>query len=282
MFPRAWPFRGQVWCQYVRVLVDELIEEALSAPIRGWDFTWLEGRATEARPPWDYAGLVREGATEARRVLDVDTGGGEVLSRIAPVPAFVVATESFQPNVAVARDRLAPLGIQVVQAGPAPDNVDQLGTTPAVTRSALPFRDGAFDLVIDRHSSYWPSEVRRVLAGGGRFISQQRSEAGGVGATWGELFGRDEDEDRAFDLRFARNQLQEAGFRVSRGEEVDTPMTFLDLAAAVYYLRIVPWAVDGFDPVGDRGALEEIHERLQRDDQLVVRGSHMLLDATRT
>ncbi len=30
---------------------DELVEEADSVPVEGWDFSWLEGRASEERPP---------------------------------------------------------------------------------------------------------------------------------------------------------------------------------------------------------------------------------------
>jgi hypothetical protein len=72
---------------------DELIAEALDGPIRGWDLSWLEGRADEALPPWDYAAMVREAAASSRRMLDVDTGGGEFLARLAPFPGSVVATE---------------------------------------------------------------------------------------------------------------------------------------------------------------------------------------------
>jgi hypothetical protein len=109
---------------------DELIAEALKAPVRGWDFSWLEGRAEETRPPWSYAAIVRESAASSRRMLDIDTGGGEFLARLAPFPGSVVATEGYAPNVAVARERLAPLGIHLVATASAPDNVDQGQTSP--------------------------------------------------------------------------------------------------------------------------------------------------------
>jgi hypothetical protein len=258
---------------------DDQITEALDAPVRGWDFSWLEGRAKETRPPWDYAAIVREAAASSRRMLDIDTGGGEFLGRLAPFPGSVVATEGYAPNVAVARDRLAPLEIRVVETASAPDNVDQGESNPATTRSGLPFAAGAFDLVIDRHASYWPSEVRRTLWHGGRFVTQQRSEAGIQGTAWEDLFGREPHAHRRFDLAFAGPQLEEAGFEVIRAEEADTPMTFHDLAAVVYYLRIVPWAVDAFDPSRDRDTLDHIHRRILDEGEVRIRGSHMLLDA---
>lgn len=256
-----------------------MIAEALEAPIRGWDFSWLAGRAEETRPPWDYAGIVREAAASSRWTLDVDTGGGEFLARLAPFPGSVVATEGYRPNVALARERLTSRGIRVVEAASAPDNVDQAGSDPGAARSALPFAADAFDLVIDRHSSYWPSEIHRVLHDGGRFVTQQRSEAGTSGIAWEELFGRPPHTHRRFTRTFAVNQLVDAGFDIARAEEANTPMTFHDLAVVVYYLRIVPWAVEGFDPVEDRDTLEHIHQLITDAGALQIRGSHMVLDA---
>jgi len=36
---------------------EELIEEASEVDVAGWDFSWLDGRATEERPPWGYQKL---------------------------------------------------------------------------------------------------------------------------------------------------------------------------------------------------------------------------------
>ena len=37
---------------------EDLIAEAEAAPVAGWDFSWLDGRATEQRPSWGYARLM--------------------------------------------------------------------------------------------------------------------------------------------------------------------------------------------------------------------------------
>lgn len=34
---------------------DKLIAIGEAADVTGWDFSWLDGRATEERPPWGYA-----------------------------------------------------------------------------------------------------------------------------------------------------------------------------------------------------------------------------------
>jgi SAM-dependent methyltransferase len=262
-------------------LVTSSIEEAFQVPIHGWDFSWLQGRAHETPPPWSYAGLVRAALEDARFSLDIDTGGGEFIERLAPVPGFLVATEGHAPNVPAAARRLAPLGIAVVQAESAPDNVDQQDADPWASGSPLPFKDDVFDIVIDRHSSYWPSEVIRVLREGGTFLTQQRSEGGSNGEAWDELFGRSPHPHGRFSLEFAVQQVARAGFEVHRVEAADTPMVFRDLAGVVFYLRLVPWAVEDFDVNADRQALEAIQRRLEREGEVRVRGAHMLIECTK-
>lgn len=85
-------------------------------------------------------------ARDSPDMLDLGTGGREVLANLPYHPALTVATEAHGPNVSVAARRLHPLGISVVQYEGAPDNVQQ--TT--MTKAALPFKDSSFHLVINR------------------------------------------------------------------------------------------------------------------------------------
>jgi SAM-dependent methyltransferase len=79
-----------------------------------------------------------------------------------------LAAEAWPPNVPVAAARLRALGIAVVQDEGAPEN-----DTQHPGRGRLPFRDEAFDLVTNRHEAFQAAEVRRVLAPGGTFVTQQ-------------------------------------------------------------------------------------------------------------
>src|SRR5579859_8194497 len=94
---------------------DALLSEVMAAPVAGWGFTWVEDRTSTTHTPWSYEELVAERASGARAMLDMGTGGGEVLSSLAARARSTVATEAWEPNVPVARARLAPLGIEVVQ-----------------------------------------------------------------------------------------------------------------------------------------------------------------------
>jgi len=99
----------------------------------------------------------------APSVLDIQTGGGEVLaevlSQIDDPFRQLAATESWPPNAERARQRLGPLGVSVAEV---PDD------------AALPFPNGAFDLVVSRHPTLtiW-NEIARVLRPGGTYFSQQ-------------------------------------------------------------------------------------------------------------
>jgi ubiquinone/menaquinone biosynthesis C-methylase UbiE len=136
---------------------DRLVEEGDAEPVEGWDFSWFRGRATEARPSWSYFEGLTERIRAANAVLDVQTGGGErfaeLLQGLPFMPRSLAATESWGPNVDIARRELEPLGVSVLQVSE---------TEP------LPFPNKSFDLVCSRHPTVtpWP-EIARVLENGG-------------------------------------------------------------------------------------------------------------------
>ncbi len=258
--------------------LDRLVDEAMHAPFSGWEFSWLRGRVDEATPPWDCDALTASALGAARTALDIDTGGGEMLARHLPTEGTVVATEGYAPNIAVAGRTLTPLGAHVVGTESAPDNDEQPSTDPGSTSSHLPFRDNTFDLMLDRHSSYWPDEVARVLRPGGTFLTQQR----GVGGNdLLERFGRPPVTGPSFDLAFAVGQVEDAGLEIVRAEEAMTPMTFLDVGAFVYFVRAAPWVLPDLDVVEDRGSLEAIDDLIGQDGGFEVQGTHMLISARR-
>ncbi len=141
---------------------ERLISEALQAPFSGWNFSWLEGRCVQTEGPHgklDYEERAREAVAKATAVLDLGTGGGELLSRLAPFPSIAIATESYPPNVAVASRRLAPLGVKVIWADAGCH--DSRGPQPhgGWLQRCLPFADATFDLVLVSSVSFCPREV---------------------------------------------------------------------------------------------------------------------------
>lgn len=74
--------------------VETLIADAEAADVTGWGFGFIDGRATEERPPWGYARMMAERLARVESALDLDTGGGEVLAEAPVLPPRMCATEA--------------------------------------------------------------------------------------------------------------------------------------------------------------------------------------------
>ncbi|HEV8220532.1 MAG TPA: class I SAM-dependent methyltransferase [Streptosporangiaceae bacterium] len=242
---------------------EDLLAEGAAVPTAGWDFSWFEGRATEERPPWGYARQMGERMAVAAAGLDVQTGGGEVLASIPKPPPLLAATESWPPNVALARARLAPLGGHVAE-------VDDLAD--------LPFPGGTFDLVVSRHPTVvrWP-EIARVLGPGGTYFSQQIG-AGSNRELIDAMMGP-QMVDQSRSAARAASGAQLAGLEVTRLEERALRVEFFDVAAVVHFLRKVLWTVPGFTVAAYREPLRRVHEQIQADGAFVAHSQRMLVEA---
>ena len=139
---------------------DELVDEAERAPIAGWNFGWLDGRATEERPSWRYFDRVVERAATVSRMLDLQTGAGQMIVDFPKLPELTVATEGYEANVALAARRLRRCGAHLIRT--------------QEDRPALPIASSTFELVTSRHPvDTWWNEIARVLRPGGTYLSQQ-------------------------------------------------------------------------------------------------------------
>lgn len=144
---------------------EALVAEAEAADVAGWDFSWLDGRATEERPSWGYQRLIAARYAGVDSALDIQTGGGEVVAGALDLaggasctPRTMAATESWAPNLAKAAGLLGPRGVVVVRDADEPP---------------LPFADATFALVTSRHPvTAWWEEIARVLAPGGTYLAQ--------------------------------------------------------------------------------------------------------------
>jgi SAM-dependent methyltransferase len=251
------------------VTFEELLAEGAAVPVEGWDFSWFAGRATEQRAPWGYAGLLADRLGRARASVDLQTGGGEVyafaLRRATRRPDVVAATESWPPNLPVARRTLAPWRAEVVEV---PGDGD------------LPFADGTFDLVASRHPTgrRW-DEIARVLRPGGSHLSQ------GVGSgsnreLYEFLMGPQPDEGPTAAQR-AVDGARAAGLDVVDLREAATRVEFFDVAAVVHFLRTVVWTVPDFTVERYRDRLRALHEVIERDGRFVAHSRRYLIEARR-
>jgi SAM-dependent methyltransferase len=253
---------------------DALMAEADRRPFVGWDVT-LDGRISSVRP-WDFSAQVDRRARRSPDLLDIGTGGGEWLAALPHRPARTAAVEGWPPNVPVARRQLEPLGVAVFAVEPAAPNVEQ---TQEAAGGALPFEDASFQLVVSRHEAYLPREVRRVLAPGGRFVTQQ--VASGAADDFYRLFGAAAPQDPvAWTLAFAVRQLEDAGFVIEEAEEGAEIMTFADVGALAWYLKNVPFVYPEFSIPEARDQLLRLH-REAHDKGIEVRQPSFRIEAVR-
>ena len=257
---------------------DELIAEAESQPFAGWDFSYVKERMVEAPLPWDYLVEVFGRLNGVTALLDLGTGGGEVLSQLAPLPPWTFATEEYAPNAPIAARRLHPLGAQVVRYEAPMENYAAPGS-PRPNKPGLPFRDSAFELVIDRHEAYLSAEVFRILRPWGRFMTQQ---CGGTNfLELNDLLGIPRPSYEPWCLEAAKAQLQSAGFEQISGREQVHWTLFRDVGAVVYYLRTVPWQVPDFTVSRHLESLRDIHLQIETSGPLKIRAHHFLVEAVK-
>ncbi|WP_027004863.1 class I SAM-dependent methyltransferase [Conexibacter woesei] len=245
---------------------EALLAAGAAADVSGWDFGWLDGRATEERPPWGYARQLAGRLARASASLDLQTGGGEVLAEAARFPPTAVATESWPPNVARATELLHPRGVVVVADADEPP---------------LPFADQAFDLVTSRHpATIWWDEIARVLRPEGTYFAQHVGPASAFALI--EIFlGPQPGARRTRDPGDEAAAATAAGLEIVDLRTARLRIEIHDVAAVVYLLRKVIWWVPGFTVERHRDRLRALHDRIQADGPFVAHSTRHLIEARR-
>lgn len=237
------------------------IEEHFS----GWDFSYITdtGRMSNGMLGWSYGSIVIPYIRKSKAMLDMGTGGGELLSKLQPLPPMTYATEGYAPNFPIANKRLEPLGVTVKEV--KEDNL-------------LLFEDGTFDLIINKHEEYLPSEVKRVMSSDGRFITQQ--VGGNDCIEINHALGAPVNgEFLHWNLEYARNELIQEGFDVVEWMEEEPNQRFYDIGALVYYLKAIPWQVPDFTIGRYIDKLYTIHETIQSKGFFEVKTNRFFLKA---
>ncbi len=232
----------------------ELLLKDSNTAFSGWDFSYIENRMVTAPLTWSYSTEILPHVRTVNSMLDMGTGGGEFLSRCAPFPPHTCATESYEPNFLIAKERLNPLGINVVKI----DGDEN-----------LPFKDEEFELVINRHESYSIKEVYRILTPGGFFISQQ--VGGKNDQLLREMLGSQKKSDHEhWTLDYELEELENNGFEVLKKKEAFPITRFFDVGAIVFYFLAIPWELPGFTIEKYYDKLWEVHNVIEDNGYIDV------------
>jgi SAM-dependent methyltransferase len=257
---------------------EDFVAEGEAVLTEGWDFSWFAGRATEQRPSWGYAKLLAVRMAKAEAALDIQTGGGEVLASIPVAPPVLTATESWWPNLEIARRNLAKFNGTVVEVDDAAD---------------LPFPSDHFDLVVSRHPvvTRW-DEVRRVLRPNGTYLSQHVGSGSVRELT--DFMGPQQAAVHFYPSlsplattagtspMTAAAGAEAAGLDVVDLRQEALRMEFHDIAAVVHFLRKVIWIVPGFTVDEYRDRLAELHDFIEHHGPFVAYSQRFLIEARRT
>jgi len=126
----------------------------------GWDFSSM--RTIRGNVPWDYPSVVKRYLSPEAEVLDVGTGGGELLIELSPY---------FRNALGVDTD---PDMLRVAQSKAHAARGSNL--TFRVDNASLCGSSGLFDVILNRQAPYDLHAVSRHLRPGGWFITQQVGE----------------------------------------------------------------------------------------------------------
>lgn len=245
-----------------RLSYERLVEQAVHASIRGWDFSWLRGRTSGGEPSWVYAERASSLLPTARRLLDMDTGGGELLASLSPLPRDTVAMEGWPPNIPIADKRLRVLRVALLGAA-----ADQ-----------IPVRESTFDLVLNRHGALNAAEIARVLVPHGRLLTQQVGSHNGLELN-AALGAPPPADPESWTLDAVVDELHRAGLRVLDAREEMVEYVFHDIGAVVFQLRAVPWQVRDFDLNRYDRRLRALHERICSQGAFTTRDHRFLVEA---
>ncbi|GAA3599805.1 methyltransferase domain-containing protein [Kineosporia mesophila] len=242
---------------------EDLVAQAQDTDVTGWDFSWLDGRATEERPPWGYARHLQSLYADAASALDLDTGGGEIVAAMPVLPARMAVTEAWGPNVLRSQAALGPRGVAVVRA----------------STDRLPFADASFDLVTSRHpvKPAW-SQIARVLREDGRYVAQHVGPASAfelIEVFLGPL-------PRARTARDPQNEMKDAvaaGLQITGLRTARCRMEFHDIGAVVWILRKCVWWVPDFSLERYLPQLRDLDASMRAGQPFVAHSSRTLIHA---
>lgn len=215
-------------------MIDEWRRAYEQSTMVGWDFSALHGQLKADEPWWDFEQDCRSAMIRARRIADLGTGGGERLLGLLGsgdiTGKSIIATEGWEPNVAVAEQKLAPRGIAVLRYDSERD-------------ARMPLADSSLDLVMSRHESIDPQEIARVLVRGGRLLTQQVD--GRDAEEIHEWFNEPFEYPHVTSRRFI-DDMEAAGLRVEVVDDWHGMMEFENVTALVTYLALTPWDAPNF------------------------------------
>jgi SAM-dependent methyltransferase len=245
----------------MRVSYRELYEKADS--VVGWDFSKIDERAKVYGAKWDFLEVVKEYLTNESVLLDIGTGGGKKLLKLAKFTKEAYGIDNSRSMIETAKR-----------------NLEESKVTNTEFRLAraekLPFSDGFFDIIMCRQAPFYASEVFRALKARGVFLTQQVAENDKQNIK--DIFGRGQgfgEQPGAF-MKQCIQELKSAGFKILRKDTYNATEYYADMADFMFLLRNTPMIPD-FDVEKDERYLTEFEKRYKTKDGVKTNSARFLI-----
>jgi len=231
----------------------------------GWDFSKV--KCLSEGVAWDYGSEVTRACTGTEALLDIGTGGGEQLLKIAGFVRQAVGIDNSAAMIETARSN----GRKANQPDVAFLEMDA---------EALDFPDRSFQIVICRQAPFEAKEVARVLADDGVFITQQVGGRDKINLI--EAFGRGQSSGASINCLQDQyiTELNEAGFTDIRSSRYDATEYYRSAEDLIFLLKHAPIIPDFGQAEGDFEVLRQFIED-NRTEQGIRTNAHRFLIVAR-
>ena len=208
--------------------LDELKQIAhANGELDGWDFSHVH--IERAPVLWEYVDVVRSYLRPTDSVLDIGTGGGEIFFSLAPF---------FSEGIGVDHN---PAMVETARRNKSAMSIDKI-SLKRMEGNDLRFDVAEFDIVLQRHSRVYVSEIGGVLRQGGYFITQTVGKRSSLnlldpfgwtpasfGPDWWQSVAELADQFRVHDCHIIAQA------------EYDVPYWFKDVESFMFWFMAVPW-----------------------------------------
>lgn len=230
----------------------------------GWDFSKV--RHTSEGVEWDLYDEVTKRCKKTDILLDVGTGGGERIIKIAQNLQLVIGIDVSDGMIDTAKKNLLRSKVNNARFF-------------VMDGENIKFPDNIFNMISCRHSDFSPTETFRLLDKGGIFLSQQVGETDKINIK--EFFGRGQSfgiEDGTAMKDYA-NRLKAAGFYSVETREYDATEYYKRPEDLIFLLKHTPTIPNFGQESGDFEKLEDFIKQNISDKGIKTNSRRFILIA---
>lgn len=246
--------------------MDELEFYDKVGKINGWDFSKLNVISEGLK--WDFYEEVTKRCKSSDILLDVGTGGGENLLRIASSLLFLVGIDLSRGMIEMAHSNYKMSKVLNVRFS-------------QMSSDNLQFPSGFFDIISSCHAPFSSMEIARVIKNGGFFLTQQVCEADKLNLK--EAFKRGQgfgEVDGTLKERYIM-ELKSAGFTEVQAFEYDANEYYQRAEDLIFLLKHTPIIPDFGQEEKDLDILGSFIENYRTEKGIQTNSKRFLIIANR-